>query len=204
MPLSSRKKIFSNLKKEYRGRKTYTSPVFNYLVKPGENIEKSFEEKLVGLKGRFVHCNSIIDFHDKFIDLISQYKQNEIVCFEENIHAILPHNLAVATLFSETCNIYVTGCEFLVAQTGSVVVTTAQTGSRKTIAYPTTHIIIAKKDQLVEELPVALNMLSVKYKNNFPSQLTVITGPSRTADIEKTLVMGAHGPKELIIFYLDQ
>ncbi|MBS4059767.1 MAG: LUD domain-containing protein, partial [Bacteroidetes bacterium] len=36
-----------------------------------------------------------------------------------------------------------------------------------------------------------------------PSQLTVITGASRTADIEKTLVKGAHGPKELFVFLID-
>jgi len=42
-----------------------------------------------------------------------------------------------------------------------------------------------------------------KYGGNFPSQMTVITGPSRTADIEKTLVMGAHGPKELYVFMID-
>lgn len=36
-----------------------------------------------------------------------------------------------------------------------------------------------------------------------PSMVTLITGPSRTADIEKTLVMGAHGPKELYVFLLE-
>jgi len=204
MPLSSRKKIFYNLRKEYRGGKTYTSPVFDYFIKPGENIEKAFEEKLVALKGQFLHCDSITDFQKKFTDLISQYKQNELVCFEEKIGDILPQNLNITTQFSALTDIYVTGCEFLIAQTGSVVVTTAQTGSRRTIAYPTTHIVVAKKNQLIEELSDALKSLSLKYETNFPSQLTVITGPSRTADIEKTLVMGAHGPKELIIFYIDQ
>ena len=42
-----------------------------------------------------------------------------------------------------------------------------------------------------------------KYKTRLPSQITLITGPSRTADIEKTLVLGAHGPKELHVFILN-
>ena len=42
-----------------------------------------------------------------------------------------------------------------------------------------------------------------KYKNNLPSLITFATGPSRTADIEKTLVVGVHGPKEVYVFLID-
>jgi L-lactate dehydrogenase complex protein LldG len=42
-----------------------------------------------------------------------------------------------------------------------------------------------------------------KYLASLPSMMTLITGPSRTADIEKTLVMGAHGPRELYVFLLE-
>jgi len=48
-----------------------------------------------------------------------------------------------------------------------------------------------------------LTAIKEKYSDGFPSQVTIITGPSRTADIEKTLVMGAHGPKELYVFMID-
>jgi L-lactate dehydrogenase complex protein LldG len=53
---------------------------------------------------------------------------------------------------------------------------------------------------LVDYLQDALEAVQQKYSRDFPSAVTVITGPSRTADIEKTLVLGAHGPKELVIF----
>jgi L-lactate dehydrogenase complex protein LldG len=204
MPISSRKKILNTLKNEYRGSNNYTSPVFNYLKHQGENLEKAVEEKIEGLNGKFIHCNSHIDFQYKFNSFISQKNAEEIVCLEENIRTLLPLNLVIADHFSEKCDISVTGCEFLVAQTGSVIVSTAQTGSRKIIAYPTIHVVIAMKGQLIEELSTGITLLSEKYNNSFPSQITVITGPSRTADIEKTLVMGAHGPKELIIFYIDE
>jgi L-lactate dehydrogenase complex protein LldG len=43
-----------------------------------------------------------------------------------------------------------------------------------------------------------------KYNTDvFPSMVSLTTGPSRTADIEKTLVLGAHGPKEIILFFID-
>ena len=45
--------------------------------------------------------------------------------------------------------------------------------------------------------------LKNKYGENIPSMISAITGPSRSADIEKTLVMGAHGPKEVFVFLID-
>ena len=47
-------------------------------------------------------------------------------------------------------------------------------------------------------------MIKTKYENNLPSIITLATGPSRTADIEKTLVVGVHGPKEVFCFLLDE
>ncbi|HET6989880.1 MAG TPA: LUD domain-containing protein, partial [Bacteroidia bacterium] len=45
--------------------------------------------------------------------------------------------------------------------------------------------------------------VKAKYENQMPSMVSVITGPSRTADIEKTLIQGAHGPKEIYVFMID-
>ncbi len=42
-----------------------------------------------------------------------------------------------------------------------------------------------------------------KYQGNIPSMISLTTGPSRTADIEKTLVVGVHGPKEVYVFLVE-
>jgi L-lactate dehydrogenase complex protein LldG len=49
-------------------------------------------------------------------------------------------------------------------------------------------------------LPAAFEFLQKKYAPDFPSMISFITGPSRTGDIERILVLGAHGPKKLTIF----
>jgi len=49
-----------------------------------------------------------------------------------------------------------------------------------------------------------LNVLKDKYQEQIPSLITLATGPSRTADIEKTLVVGVHGPKEVFCFIIDK
>ena len=63
--------------------------------------------------------------------------------------------------------------------------------------------IDATSETIVADIKDGINALKGKYNKQLPSMTTLITGPSRTADIEKTLVMGAHGPKELYLFFID-
>ncbi len=101
------------------------------------------------------------------------------------------------------CDLGVTGCDCLVAQTGSVIVTTISTGGRALSVLPPTHLVIARREQIVPDLATAMALLRKCYNKHWPSALSVITGPSRTADIEKILVMGAHGPKRLVLYFAD-
>jgi L-lactate dehydrogenase complex protein LldG len=52
------------------------------------------------------------------------------------------------------------------------------------------------------DLSAAFALLQEKYAENYPTMISFITGPSRTGDIERILVLGAHGPKRLTIFCL--
>jgi L-lactate dehydrogenase complex protein LldG len=56
---------------------------------------------------------------------------------------------------------------------------------------------------LVYDIKEGLQLIKEKY-GNLPSLITLATGPSRTADIEKTLVVGVHGPKEVYVFLVDK
>jgi L-lactate dehydrogenase complex protein LldG len=92
----------------------------------------------------------------------------------------------------------------LVAHLGSVLVSSAQISGRRLNVFPETHIVVADQSQLTDYLDSALEKLQNKYKNELPSLISNITGPSRTADIEKTLVMGMHGPKTLIVIISEE
>ena len=107
-----------------------------------------------------------------------------------------------ATADLEQCDAAITGCVALVAQTGSVLVTTASAGGRALSVLPPHHIVIARRSQVVPDLASALQLVRKLYAPNWPSFLSFITGPSRTGDIERILVLGAHGPKKLTIFLL--
>ena len=102
----------------------------------------------------------------------------------------------------ERCDVGITECDALVAQTGSVLVTSHSAGGRALSCLPPHHIVVSRASQLVADLPAAFELLQQKYAANYPSMISFITGPSRTGDIERILVLGAHGPKRLTIFCL--
>ena len=100
----------------------------------------------------------------------------------------------------ERCDVGISECDALVAQTGTVVVTSRSAGGRALSCLPPHHVVLARRDQLVADLPAAFELVARKHGADYPSMISFITGPSRTADIERSLVLGAHGPKRLTIF----
>ena len=99
----------------------------------------------------------------------------------------------------EACDVGISECDALIAQTGSVLVTNRSAGGRALSVLPPHHVVLARREQLVADLPAAFELLKQKYAANYPSMISFITGPSRTGDIERILVLGAHGPKKLTI-----
>jgi L-lactate dehydrogenase complex protein LldG len=91
----------------------------------------------------------------------------------------------------------ITLCEALVALTGSVA-TSSACGGRTGSIVPECHIVLAHMDQLVPDLEAALALLREGAATR-SSYVGLITGSSRTADIEKLLVIGAHGPRRLVV-----
>lgn len=98
----------------------------------------------------------------------------------------------------------VTLCEALVARTGSIMVSSRQLAGRRLSIYPPHHIVIAHSSQVVSDISDALSFIKKSHKGDLPSMVSFVSGNSRTADIEKTLVNGAHGPKELTLFLIHE
>ena len=99
----------------------------------------------------------------------------------------------------ESSDVGFTECESLVAQTGSVCITGPSSGGRVLSVFPPHHIVIASRGQILPDLSAAYEHLATKYQGRYPSFISFITGPSRTGDIERILVLGAHGPKRLTV-----
>ncbi|MCE5331012.1 MAG: lactate utilization protein [Bacteroidales bacterium] len=164
-----------------------------------------FKTELEAISGRCIVCENKSGLIDRLKLFIEEKQLPALYCRDNAIREILTANdIACTNLESdfETMQAGITSCEFLVARTGSVLVTSAGASGRQMNVFPPIHIILANTNQLVDYPEDALKAMAQKYGNQLPSAITTITGPSRTADIEKTLVLGAHGPKELVVFLL--
>jgi L-lactate utilization protein LutC len=96
----------------------------------------------------------------------------------------------------------ITVADYLVARTGSIILNCKSAGGRRLSVLPSLHIVIAETHQIVPSLDKALHLL--KEESQSYSYMTIITGASRTSDIEKQLVLGAHGPKRLVVILIDR
>jgi L-lactate dehydrogenase complex protein LldG len=163
-----------------------------------DDLEVVFAEEFVQLQGKFAFCTDEKDMLQQVQKLIAERQWTKIYCNEHKWETSLSN-----TINLPGCDASVTGCEFLVARTGTIVMSTAQQSGRTVSVYAPVHICIAYTNQLVFDIKDALQTLKEKYAGNIPSLITFASGPSRTADIEKTLVTGVHGPKEVYCFLVE-
>jgi L-lactate dehydrogenase complex protein LldG len=170
-----------------------------------QDLEVEFAENFTSLQGKFSFCANEKELALQLSTLFSTRKWKDIYCRETALKAKLQQNglMLIYTKDLHNCDASVTTCEALVARTGSIVMSAAQQSGRTVSVYAPVHICIAYTSQLMYDVKDAINTIKEKYKDKLPSLITFATGPSRTADIEKTLVVGVHGPKEVFCFLVD-
>lgn len=105
----------------------------------------------------------------------------------------------------------ITGADYAIAETGSVIVLPRKGLSRLVSVVPPVHVAIVRPADIVGTLDDLFTLRRLEYHRNgehgspdMGSYLNFITGPSRTADIEQTIVVGVHGPREVHMILLDQ
>lgn len=207
---TSREKVLKNIRNALISKTSspypdidFDSSVYNEIT---DTLDIVFAEEFSKVAGQFVYCENERDLVSNLSILFSQRNWFNTFCLEERIQEWLKAaNISYSQIEEELLdmNVSVTFCEFLVARLGSIMVSSRQVSGRRLNIYPPVHIVIAYSSQLVPDIKHALAGIKAKYSDQFPSLVSLITGPSRTADIEKTLVMGAHGPKELFVFLID-
>lgn len=206
---SSREAILKRIETVRKGRSSFHSiPTDDRkeIYKPVlPDAATCFKNELEAISGQCFLCEDENDAYAKLKNFVSERSFPYVYCKDKLlIENLEKTNIPYSTVQKnfEGMEVGITTCEFLIARTGSVMVSAASPSGRQMHVFPPVHIVVAKATQLVDYPEDALVAIQRKYESDLPSAITTITGPSRTADIEKTLVLGAHGPKEIIVFIL--
>lgn len=171
-----------------------------------ESLDVRFAEAFVKLNGQFIYCSQADDFYEELVKLTEAKGWKHIFVWNNDIQEFLLKKQFRKFRIGKNlqkADAGLTFCEALVARTGSILISSRLASGRSLSLFPPAHIVIAFRDQIVPDISEAMKMIEKKYPEKKPSMISLVSGPSRTADIEKTLVLGAHGPKEVFVFLIE-
>lgn len=165
---------------------------------PFEDPVSRFAAALEAVGGNCLIAENEADATQTLAQIISAVNAEKIVVSASKlVERVLPTELDVKTqptkeeLFD--CNLGITGAQFAVAETGTLVLESGRENNRLISLVPPIHVCLVETKTIRQKLSEVLSEL----ETNLSPAVTFITGPSRTSDIELTLAIGVHGPREL-------
>ena len=171
------------------------------------DVVVAFAERFQQVGGEFHYCETLAELAAALAAFRERQQVGAPYVWEPDLQAVLQaagiEFRAEETDFIANADLSLTSCEALVARTGSVLVSAATGSGRRLSIYPDQHLVLARPSQVVAEIGDALRLMQASYDAAMPSMVSLTSGPSRTADIEKTLVLGAHGPRRIALFLLE-
>jgi len=181
--------------------KTTANPSETTTIEVTKSLVDRFSEEIHALGGQVIRVNSA-QLSGQLVDQLNERGIRKIHVDETGILHMATLQEAGISIIQEpdaSIRLGVTGALAGIADTGTILVTSGKDHPLTASLLPETHIAILKASDILSSLPEALRLPEVRQA----SAAVLITGPSRTADIEMTLTIGVHGPKELIVLLVD-
>jgi L-lactate dehydrogenase complex protein LldG len=184
--------------------------VWPRLNPPVEQMVERFTKELELLRGEVIRCASLDAARKKLAEMAAAEKWTRLGAMDRpacrELAAGLPPELPVwgaddwtpPSMAEFSAGLIAPEC--LLADTGSCLIVSGTAQDRLLCYLPPICVVIARTEQLVEHLPAAWPALAQRAAEPATrGEFVIITGPSRTSDIEKILILGVHGPKRLIV-----
>jgi L-lactate dehydrogenase complex protein LldG len=209
---SARDNIMANIKTGLENRSAHKleKPDFGsqIYVESDEHLTVQFARNFIERKGVFVFVEQIDDLAEEITTFLLERKIKKAFVWEPELIQLLDaENEGEPFITSQhgflDAEAGISFAECLIGRTGSFFLTSAQLSGRRLGIFPPVHVVVAFASQILPDIKDGLEFVKTKYHDSLPSMISLVTGASRTADIEKTLVLGAHGPKELAVFLVD-
>jgi len=175
-----------------------------------EEMAERFAKELAEVHGEVLRCASIEEARRQLAELVKKSEWTALGSMDRpmvrDVTAGLPAEMVhwaradwpprrIAELSASVIE-----ADGLLADTGSCLIACPSAEDRLLCYLPPACVVIARRDQLAEHLPAAWPSIAPRAAGpNLGGEFLIVTGPSRTADIEKILILGVHGPKRLAV-----
>jgi L-lactate dehydrogenase complex protein LldG len=172
------------------------------------NLKARFVSEVERVRGVVHQTNSATGALETLRQLLTDRKTHEVLCWDEahlplaGVHGMLSRagiaRIEGDNAVVERAGAGITGCDTAIAATGTLVLRSGRGRSRMASLMPPVHIALVRESQLIATLE---DWMAAQYASDLrdirdASNITLITGCSRTADIEMSPVFGVHGPLE--------
>jgi L-lactate dehydrogenase complex protein LldG len=173
-------------------------------------MAEQFQESLVAVQGEVVRCATIDEAGRTLAELARKQSWTSVGAMDRPLVREAVGGLSTDALHwispewtprqMADLSVSVIEPDMLLADTGSCLIDCATAQDRLLCYLPPACVVVARVGQLVEHLPAAWTEIAPRVADSTErGEFVIVTGPSRTADIEKFLILGVHGPKQLIV-----
>ncbi len=212
--MSSRENILSRIRAALKNDSPLERPpvpeVWPRATSDPAALALRFQNELEAVEGELIRCVSMEEARQKLVELMGLSEWSAIGAVDTLLTrqvagSLPPERIGWATPQWNQAHIAglpagLAAADFLLADTGTVMVACGTPHERLMCYLPPACIVIGTTDRLFEHLPVAWDEIARRAADpELRGEFVFITGPSRTADIEKILILGVHGPKRLIV-----
>lgn len=182
--------------------------------KSGVQLFPEFEMRANAVSAEVFHVSTVSEARDTLIRLVASVQAKKAVVVESPLQkaagiteALRSSGVAVYTdpeeiaAHADTADIGISGVEFGIAETGSVFQDGYAITTRLVTILPPLHVVFLPSANIVPGITEAFEIIAQNFDRGY---LGFITGPSRTADIERVLTIGVHGPGRFAIIAVDE
>jgi L-lactate dehydrogenase complex protein LldF len=169
-----------------------------------ETLVQRFHSELIALDGIFTSCKSE-DLSQLVFDTLKKLEISSILSWESKqipnglIKALLDRGITASEDFDPQVKVGISGALAAIAETGTLVLPSGVGRAQFVSLTPEIHLVVLKASAIYQNLTQILKLREVREA----SAIALISGPSRTADIEMTLTIGVHGPRQVHVFCLE-
>jgi L-lactate utilization protein LutC len=200
---------FDTVRSEHHSQPPVPSHVTALVDAESGSLVGRFQQALEAVSGHFIAAANEGEAAQAIQQIIEQTNARQIAVSDSPLvqrimaqvksEALVLENAAAPDLFD--CDAGITGAQWAIAETGTLVLESDRERHRLTSLVPMIHIAIVECGRVRQTLSEVLETLRQRGSALSPT-VTFITGPSRTSDIELTLAIGVHGPAELYVIAL--